>query len=313
VPGLFAHEAAPVLRLHPSDAARRLLSNGQLLRVSSPRGQIVLPLRVDERQPLSGADLAMHWGEEFLAQGINQLTARASCPDSRQPELKYAAISIEPAALPWRLSACAWVPAAEAAALREALRTLLPRFAFAQCLPVASTTATAAGLVGLAFEAAGEERPAADLVEPITALLGLERPGSLRYADGARGRLRLLRLEAGDPQQAALQAVLRVGLEDEGAWLVTLWRERTAAASCGRWLLSPGAPPQGQQPTASPQVCNCFDVREDTIRQALGHCSGSPAERLAQLQAEHRCGTQCGSCLPALRRLVAITPEEIPA
>ena len=32
-----------------------------------------------------------------------------------------------------------------------------------------------------------------------------------------------------------------------------------------------------------------------------------------QLQAEKRCGTQCGSCLPTLRRLVATTPEEVPA
>ncbi|MFX4396886.1 (2Fe-2S)-binding protein, partial [Acinetobacter baumannii] len=78
------------------------------------------------------------------------------------------------------------------------------------------------------------------------------------------------------------------------------------------WLLSPGAPPNSL-PVASPQVCNCFDVREDTIRTTLARCSGSPTERLAQLQAERRCGTQCGSCLPALRRLVTTTPEEIPA
>jgi len=54
-------------------------------------------------------------------------------------------------------------------------------------------------------------------------------------------------------------------------------------------------------------------VREDVIRFTLTRCSGTPAERLAQLQGEKRCGTQCGSCLPTLRRLVATTPEEIPA
>lgn len=91
-----------------------------------------------------------------------------------------------------------------------------------------------------------------------------------------------------------------------------LWRARTAASTVGRWLLSPGAPPTNTA-AASPQVCNCLDVREDVIRFTLAHCSGSPAERLSQLQAEKRCGTQCGSCLPTLRRLVATTPEEVAA
>ncbi|MFX5693497.1 hypothetical protein ABTE17_22720, partial [Acinetobacter baumannii] len=74
---------------------------------------------------------------------------------------------------------------------------------------------------------------------------------------------------------APLRALLRVGQNDEGAWLVDLWRARTAASTVGRWLLSPGAPPNSL-PVASPQVCNCFDVREDTIRTTLARCSGSP-------------------------------------
>ena len=62
----------------------------------------------------------------------------------------------------------------------------------------------------------------------------------------------------------------------------------------------------------SPQVCNCFDVSEARIREQLAHCSGSDAERLASLQGALRCGTQCGSCLPTLRRLVTqVQPEEI--
>ena len=64
--------------------------------------------------------MAMHWGDEFLATGVNALTAKATCPDSRQPELKFSAVSVRSASLPWRLSACAWVPAADAAALRGA-------------------------------------------------------------------------------------------------------------------------------------------------------------------------------------------------
>jgi assimilatory nitrate reductase catalytic subunit len=310
VPGLFAHEGQPLVRVHPSDAARRKLADGELVTVRSRRAAVVLPLRLDERVPLAGADIAMHWGDEFVGaqHGINALTNGAFCPDSKQPELKFSAVAIEPALLPWRISACAWVAAERGAVLREQLRALMPRFGYAQCLPEPGKSEQ----VGWTFEAACTEAPAPELVDELAQALGLAGVDVLRYADAQRGRLRLLKLDGDELQTAPLQALLRIGQHDEGAWLVDLWRERSAASAVGRWLLSPGAPPTNSKPVSA-QVCNCFDVREDVIRLTLARCSGSPAERLAQLQGEKRCGTQCGSCLPALRRLVNTTPEEVPA
>jgi assimilatory nitrate reductase catalytic subunit len=309
VPGLFAHEGRPLVRLNPADAGT--LADGTLVRVRSTRGEVVLPLQRDANIALTHADIAMHWGDEFIGaqRGVNGVTHGATCPDSRQPELKFSAVSITPADLPWRLSACAWVAPAQAAPLRDALRALMPRFGYAHSLPEPSRS----GDLGWAFEAASAEAPAAELVAELTALMGLAGDGVLSYADPGRRRLRLLRLAPGAVDTAPLQALLRVGQGDEGAWLGDLWRERRAAASTGRWLLSPDAPPSNAGAAASPQVCNCFDVREDVIRFTLARCSGSPAERLTQLQGEKRCGTRCGSCLPALRRLVAGTPEGIPA
>jgi assimilatory nitrate reductase catalytic subunit len=309
VPGLFAHEGRPWVRVNPGDAGP--MADGALARVRSRRGELVLPLRRDANIAPGTADIAMHWGDEFIGAqaGVNALTNGAACPDSRQPELKFAAVAVEPAGLPWRLSACAWVPAEDGAALREALRALMPRFGYAHCLPEPGRGPR----VGWAFEAASATAPEPALVAGLRTLLGLDDAAVLSYADAGRGRLRLVKLGDGSPDTAPLQALLRVGLHDEGAWLVDLWRDGRAAASAGRWLLSPAAPPSGAAAPASPQVCNCFDVREDVIRLTLSRCGGSPAERLAQLQAAQRCGTQCGSCLPALRRLVATTPEEVPA
>ncbi|WP_374438352.1 molybdopterin-dependent oxidoreductase [Inhella sp.] len=304
VPGLFAHEGAPVLKLHPQDAARRRLKAGELLRLQSARGELVLPLALDAGVAPGQADLPMHWGSEFLAgAGINALTSGARCPDSQQPELKFSALAVQSAGLPWRLTACAWVPATEGAALRERLRALLPRFPFAHCLPVPTDDATRQGW---AFEAALAERPEPQLIDHLTAAIGLDGPGVLRYADAGRGRLRLLRLQ-GEGEAAALQAFARVGEQDEAAWLQPLWREGRRAAPLGRWLLSPGAPPaELLSAPRSPQVCNCFDVREDQIRA----CLAGGADSLDALQAELKCGTQCGSCLPALRRLMS---EGVPA
>jgi len=58
---------------------------------------------------------------------------------------------------------------------------------------------------------------------------------------------------------------------------------------------------RSQTDLVSAQVCNCFDISEQKISACLARTDGS----LAALQAELRCGTQCGSCLPVLRRLVS--------
>ncbi|HNG80529.1 MAG TPA: (2Fe-2S)-binding protein, partial [Burkholderiaceae bacterium] len=73
-----------------------------------------------------------------------------------------------------------------------------------------------------------------------------------------------------------------------------------------RHLLAPGALAGQAAPAASPQVCTCFDVRQDRIEALLPGLSGAPQERLAALQAQTRCGTNCGSCLPTLRRLIDV-------
>ncbi len=292
VPGLFAQEPQPAVRLNPATAARRRLADGELLRLATARGEAVLPLRIDERVAPGQAELAMHWGTEFITRGVNELTTRARCPQAQQPELKFSALAVEPANLPWRISACAWVPAAEAPGLRERLRALLTEFPFAQCLPAPREID---GERGWAFEAAMAEAPSAALIERISLAVGLSGPGAHQYADPGRGRLRRLRL-AGE----RLQAVLRVGEHEEAAWLLPLWQGRDDVRSLGRWLLAPGQPPV-QLAAVSPQICNCFDVREDAVLGALKRHDGE----LAAVQAELRCGTQCGSCLPTLRRLAS--------
>ncbi len=309
VPRLMAFDAKPAVRLNPQDLARRGLRDGELGQLKTRRGALVLPLQADAAVASGQAYIPMHWGAEFIAgDGVNALTQDAFCPDARQPELKFAALNVQRAELPWRLSAAAWVPAAESATLREQLRALMPEFGYAQCLPVPPQDPAFGGSEGWCLDAALAHSPEPALLQRLAAVLKLEGPGVLRYADTRRGRHRALRL-AGEGEQARLQALLRVGEGEEGAWLNELWREAQAAAPHGRWLLAPEAQtPQGLQPS-SPQVCNCFNVREDSIRKCLSNTSGAPNERLAQLQGQLRCGTQCGSCLPALRRLVNEVPE----
>jgi len=317
---LFGHEGSPAVRVHPDDIARRDLKAGDLVEVRSRRGAIVLPLVGDDRVGRAQAYVAMHWGDEFVSgrsadgvrrAGINALTTKAHCPDSLQPELKHAAVSIRSAALPWRLTAAAWLPADRVVAVRERMRAAMASFAYAACVPVGG----ADGRTGLWLQTASAQPIDAAWVDTIADWLGLQGPGILRYADPVRGTRRLLALE-GDGPTARLAALLLVGEAPAADWLRGLWQDQLEVAPFGRFLLAPQASsPQGLAPRSA-QVCNCFDVSEQRIRACLAELDGDPVTRLGALQARLKCGTQCGSCLPDLRRLeraVVAAAEVAPA
>lgn len=331
LPRLFGHEPAPALRLHPQDLPLRGLKDGELALISSRHGQLILPVRADPLMRPAQAYLAMHWGEEFVSgrsrdskgqddgpvwPGVNALLGKQCCPDSQQPELKFAAVQVKSVALPWRLSAAIWCTPAEAVPLRASLRALMGEFDYASCLPVAGATPEQ---TGWCFDAAAATPPASALLDQLRALLGLHGAQVLSYADSHRQRSRLLGLDRLGAQ-ARLRALLLVGgaEQDEraaSAWLLTLWREAAPVAALGAQLLSPKPVLPGQPVAAprSPQVCNCLDVSEARICAQLQSLSGTTQDRLHGLQASLRCGTQCGSCLPSLRRLEAQTPflEEV--
>jgi assimilatory nitrate reductase catalytic subunit len=99
VPRLFSHSPAPEILLHKD--SMRGIEDGSLVRVTSRRGSMVLKGRVSDDMRPGDAFIAMHWGARFAAQGINALTLPVIDPFSKQPELKHAAIRIEPFDRKW--------------------------------------------------------------------------------------------------------------------------------------------------------------------------------------------------------------------
>jgi assimilatory nitrate reductase catalytic subunit len=301
---LFAHSPQPRVRLHPQELDRRGWPEGTLVELKSRRGALVLPVAADDGVAPMQAFVAMHWGPEFVAGGgVNTLTqGDRRCAQSQQPELKHSAVAITAADLPWRLLARGWFgnPGAAVAA-RERLRGLFGEFGYASCVPVAG----ADDALGLMFDAAAAQAPRPELVAEIEALLGLEGPWVLRYADARRGERRSVRL-VGDGAEARVHSLLLAGAAGRAGWLARWWAEGLAIGTQARALLAPDPPaPAGAAAARGRQVCNCFDVDEPHIRAVLAQTGGPAAERLAALQGALRCGTQCGSCLPELRRLVA--------
>jgi assimilatory nitrate reductase catalytic subunit len=87
-------------------------------------------------------------------------------------------------------------------------------------------------------------------------------------------------------------------------WIKPLLQDELPAAAYGRLLLMPGARAPVAIAARGKQICTCFNVTDDAIQARLQTCEGNEEQRLAALQASLRCGTNCGSCLPEIKRLV---------
>ena len=312
---LFGHVSEPSIDLNPVDMKRLGLGAGDLVRVTSRRGAVVLPAQPSDAVSPMQSFIAMHWGEEYLSgrdaqgrlmTGVNALTVPAFCPKSKQPELKNAAVDIEAVQLPWRLLGVAWMSEDRALAVREAVKPLMGHFSFASCVPFGREPHER-GMVGVLFRGAATE-PASDAVlRQLEELLGVDGPDVLRYHDRHQGQHRAMRLRRSD-EGLKLEAFLLAGDVSAEAWVRPLLQEELVADAYGRALLSPGAKPPVAVQSKGRQVCTCFNVTEPAIVETLGTCAGSADERLAQLQGQLKCGTNCGSCVPELRKLIKLHP-----
>ncbi|HEY8707070.1 MAG TPA: molybdopterin-dependent oxidoreductase [Burkholderiaceae bacterium] len=310
---LFGHVPEPAIEMHGQDMQRLALADGDLVQVTSRRGSIVLPARVSDRQGLTQTFIAMHWGDEFLsgstgtgarAAGVNALTSPAFCPSSKQPELKHAAVKIIKAELPWKLLGVAWLEADDALRAREQLKALMQAFAFAACVPFGRERA------GVLFRAAAHEAPDEALLQRIEGVLGLTAHGVLHYADKRRGQRRSMRLVPMG-SETRLEGFMLAGDISAEAWVKPLLQDELPAQAYGRLLLIPGAKAPVAVASRGKQVCSCFDVSERQIDTALQAMAGTADAQLQQLQERLKCGTNCGSCLPELERMVQLRQKVV--
>ena len=305
VPQLYGHEPEPMLTMNTTDAARRLLIAGEVVKVASRRGELVVRLAVSDDVRSGQCYVPMHWGRLTLASsgshGINALTLPAFDPISKQPELKHTAVRVERAELPWSLVAFAYVeggrdPVAVCDELREIARTLSESGnAF-----FASTTLIGNERPGVVLRLAAEHAPERTATEQIDRVLGLTGLATLAYDDPRRNLSRRVRVDDG-----RLVGVRLAGDLAAESWMRDFFLSGASVIELRQRLLAgSAAAPQGFKPRGK-VVCNCFNVSENEIIDFCSAANGDGAVKLSALQAAKKCGTNCGSCLPELRTLVA--------
>ena len=323
VAALFGHVPEPHVQMHPQDMLRLKLSDGDLVHITSRRGSIVAPAQASGDLAPHQAFMAMHWGSSFISgrdhqnnalAGVNAITTSSYCPISKQPELKHAAVKILKAELPWKLLAMAWFPLEQAPSVLQQMRSQMHLFEFTSCVPfgpgmdtkLASPTGTSTPIQGILFRAGASLAPDPSCIHRLEDILQLNHASVLRYADPKRGQFRSIKIQK-TASRDTLQAFILAGDTLAEPWLKALLQNQQATENQGRRLLMSGAKPPIAPIDSGQIICTCVGVKDRAIQAHLAQNKADPADQLVQLQTHLKCGTQCGSCVPQLKRMIAQT------
>lgn len=95
---LNQHIAEAFLEMHPEDAEQLAVAEGQLVEVSSRRGNVRVKIKVTDTIKPGCVFLPMHWGK-FLGSDLNRannITNPLLDPISKEPDFKYCAVRVVP-------------------------------------------------------------------------------------------------------------------------------------------------------------------------------------------------------------------------
>jgi assimilatory nitrate reductase catalytic subunit len=274
-PRLGQHLPEPFVEVHPDDALRYGVNDGSFARVTTDYGQCTLRVVVSERQQRGMLFAPIHWSEATATGArVGSLVAPFTDPFSGQPENKATPASIAPFEYVFRGFALS----------RQPLR-----------LPAHAWVARVAVHGGHGYLFADN----ADLLGWQLWLRMSTEGGLAEYKDFGGGIYRGASFNAG-----RIETCLFIGpADDAGDWNVVkgLFAADALSDAERRMLLS-GKSTDGLA-NVGPIVCACFGVGRATICDAIAAGASSPGEIGAKLKA----GTNCGSCIPELKRLIAQT------
>ena len=274
-PRLGSHVTEPFVSVHPSDATRFGLADGGLAQLTNHHGKATFRVVVTTNQERGSVFVPMHWNDETAsAARVGSLVHAIVDPISGQPDSKA-------------------TPVAIAAVLMPSAGFMLSRRRFA--LPRDSFWAWSAVKNGYAarIDTSGD---GADLLAALAAACA-ETSDILSYSDASRGLSRAAVLDGDRLVGALFLGPARAA--PKWSVLADAWTAEAIDKPTRRILLSGksanGAVDEG------PNICACFGVPEGRIVAAIVGGAATAAAIGEKLKA----GTNCGSCIPELKRLIA--------
>jgi assimilatory nitrate reductase catalytic subunit len=273
-PRLGQHLPQPFVEVNPADAHAAGLRDGGFARVATRHGAAVLSVVVTDSQRPGMLFAPIHWSEETAASArIGALVAPDTDPLSGQPEAKATPAAIAPVAFSFHGFALTRRPLTVPAG-------------------TCWTKVTVGGGVGLLIATDAPLEVWRD-----QARLAFGDAELAEYVDAPRGIYRVAAF-----RNDRLDGCLFVGPADATPQWDTVKAvfERNTLNDIERRTLLSGRATDGLA-DAGPIICACFGVGLTAIREALASGAAASVESIGRTL---RAGTNCGSCLPELKRIV---------
>jgi assimilatory nitrate reductase catalytic subunit len=284
---LSGHIYEPFAEIHPDDARSKHIEHGGLVCVSSRWGRIIVRARVTDSQLRGQVFVPMHWNDQFASKSYADALVNPTLdPISGQPEFKHTPINITPYNAAWH-------------------GFLLSRRELE--LKDVAYWSRAKGYGYWRYELAGDEAPQ-DWASAARLLLCSKTTAVewIEYFDKSAQRYRAARMQG---QQ--LESCIFIGPDfhlPERDWLASLFSKDTLSVAERQSLLSGKS--LNQQEDAGRIICACYQVGVKTIQHGIEHDGLNTIEAIGEAL---KAGTNCGSCVPELRKLLVPHKDEIPS
>jgi assimilatory nitrate reductase catalytic subunit len=273
---LAAHTPEPLVSINPLDAATLGLTTDALARVATEHGAVLLRVAPNHAQRRGELFAPMHWTREFASTGrVADAVDAARDPSSGQPALKATAARVT--RVPTRYTGLL---------LRH---SPAPPPAGVHWVRIAIERGEMFRLIGL------DPLPTGMALDRFAAAL-LHAPGSetVEMCDQARGVLRRAALREGVLEACLVLAPTGIALPSETD-LAALIGTAVPHQARARVLLGRRGGSEGAR------LCACLGITEAAIRHA---CVSYRLNSLAELGDLLGVGTNCGSCIPELEKIL---------
>ncbi|AEG31556.1 nitrate reductase [Thiomicrospira cyclica] len=276
-PKLLQHRDEPRLSMHPDDAQQCGLVTGDLAMVTSRLGKLILPVECDTGLVKGQVFVPMHWTGVYAKHGrVDRLIPAHTDPLSGQPESKHAVVNIT-----------AW-PAAFRAGYWTKDFDWQPAENLGYWVKVPKENGVFWHLADTqGFDLSTWQSNQPQLNEP-----------DLCFEDEALGVVRFAWLDLQDGLVAALFVAPNLRLQPPYDWVSSLLNQTLLNDSDRYGLLSGLAV---DKVDAGATICSCFQVGEKTLCDAIKE-GGATLDKLGEKTGA---GTNCGSCIPELKALIA--------
>lgn len=265
-PTLSQHRPEPLLEVHPVDASKLGLVDGGFGRVETAHGSAIYRISISEAQRRGEICVPMHWTDAMSGEGrSNLLSHPLTDPISGQPGFKNVPARVSMVEPEWQAFLVAREP------IKPENVTYWTRAKVEQ---------------GWLHELAGTG--AIDLSEL------LPEGDRLEAADVKRG-MRRIAVRGSDGALSAAVFMTRSGRLPRRDWVAA--QLGLGAATAMELLAGRPSTPMADN---GPVVCVCHGVGEKTIEAAVIDGAGT----VAAIGEQTCAGTNCGSCRPAIARLL---------